>query len=330
MTNTIVKEHQKVVGLYEEAPAKGISFYQKPQKAVGAKHLLTLLDWSSEEVLDTLDLADRLKADLKAGKPHQLIKGSNVALIFSKASTRTRCSFDVGVNQLGGHAVTLTAADTQMGRGEPVKDTARVLGRYFDGIMIRTTSQSEVEELAEYSGVPVINGLTEDYHPCQILADLQTMREHKGKLEGQKLAWIGDGNNVCHSMIIGALKCGMQVVAACPEGYHPNQKVLDFAAGYGNFELIKDPKKAAKNADILVTDVWSSMGHEQEIAARKAAFEGVYQINQQLLSLAKSDCIVQHCLPAHRGEEITEEVLESHATEIFDEAENRLHAQKAV
>lgn len=295
------------------------------------KHLLTLLDWSREDILETLDLADKLKAEQKAGIPHPHLAGKSVALIFTKASTRTRCSFDVGVYQLGGHPVTLSGGDSQMGRGEPIADTARVLGRYFDGIMIRTFKQSDVEALAEYSGLPVINGLTDDYHPCQILADLQTIREHKGKLEGLKIAWIGDGNNVSHSIIIGCLKVGMRVSLACPEGYGPAQGVLDFAKAYGDaFELVEDPKAAARDADVLVTDVWASMGQEDEKAARQAAFAGVYQINDELLKLAAPGCMVQHCLPAHRGEEITAEVLEAHAGEIFDEAENRLHAQKAV
>ena len=294
-------------------------------------HLLTLLDWSSEEIIETLDLADKLKAEQKAGIPHPHLAGKSIALIFTKASTRTRCSFDIGVNQLGAHSVTLSGNDSQMGRGEPIMDTARVLGRYFDGIMIRTFKQSDVEALAQYSGLPVINGLTDDYHPCQILADLQTIREHKGKLEGVKIAWIGDGNNVSHSIIIGCLKCGMKVSVACPAGYTPAQNVLDFAKAYGDaFELVTEPADAAKDADVLVTDVWASMGQEEERKLREAAFAGKYQINSALLAVAKPDCMVQHCLPAHRGEEITEEVLEAHQQAIFDEAENRLHAQKAV
>lgn len=257
------------------------------------KHLLKLLDWSGEEIVATLDLADQLKADQKAGKPCQALAGKSVALIFSKASTRTRCSFDVGVYQLGGHPVTLSASESQIGRGEPIEDTARVLGRYFDGIMIRTYNQSDVEKLAEYAGIPVINGLTDDYHPCQILADLQTIREHKGRLQGLQLGWIGDGNNVANSMIIGALKCGMSVTAACPKGYQPMQKVLDFAAQYPGFTLTDDPKQAATAADVLVTDVWASMGQEEEAAARRKAFAG-YQLDSALLALAKPDCMVQH------------------------------------
>ncbi len=293
------------------------------------KHLLTLLDWTKEDIIQTLDLADKLKAEQKAGVVNRSLVGKSIALVFSKSSTRTRCSFDVGVYQLGGHSVTLSSAESQIGRGEPIQDTARVLGRYFDGIMIRTYKQSDIEALAEYSGVPVINGLSDDYHPCQILADLQTIRAHKGRLEGLKLAWIGDGNNVAASMIIGALKCGVQVSAACPEGYTPSDAVLNFAKEHGGFTLTHDPKEAAKDADVLVTDVFASMGQEEEAAARLKAFEG-YQLNSQLMQLAKADAMVQHCLPAHREEEITAEVFEAHAKEIFDEAENRLHAQKAV
>ncbi len=293
------------------------------------KHLLKISDWTAEEILATLDLADQVKAAQKAGEKNTALDGKSVALIFAKASTRTRCSFDVGVYQLGGHSVTLSSAESQLGRGEPIRDTARVLGRYFDGIMIRTYKQSDVEELAAYAGIPVINGLTDDAHPCQILADLQTIREHKGTLAGLKLAWVGDGNNVANSMIAGALLCGMQVAAACPAGHAPLQPVLDFAARFPGFTLTQDPAAAAKNADVLVTDVFASMGQEAEAQQRKKLFAG-YQLNSGLLSLANPGCMVQHCLPAHRGEEITEDVFEAHATEIFDEAENRLHAQKAV
>ncbi len=293
------------------------------------KHLVKLLDWTSEEILSVLDLADKLKAEQKAGKAHRVLEGKSVALVFTKASTRTRCSFDVGVYQLGGHSVVLSNAESQIGRGEPIEDTARVLGRYFDGIMIRTFKQSDVETLARHAGVPVINGLTDDWHPCQILADLQTIREHKGRLAGLKLGWVGDGNNVAASMIVGALKCGMTVTAACPEGYQPQQEVLDFAAANGGFTLTSDPKQAAQNADVMVTDVFASMGQEGEAAKRLADFEG-YQINEALMALAAPGCMVQHCLPAHKGEEITAAVFEAHAKEIFDEAENRLHAQKAV
>lgn len=294
------------------------------------KHLTKLLDCTGEEIIEILNLADKLKAEQKAGIANNSLAGKSVALIFAKASTRTRCSFDVGVYQLGAHPVALSAAESQIGRGEPIKDTARVLGRYFDGIMIRTYKQSDVEELAQYAGIPVINGLTDNYHPCQILADLQTMREHKGKLEGLKLGWVGDGNNVANSMIVGALKCGMQVTVSCPDDFRPLDEVLEFTKGYaGKFVLTNNPKVAAEGADVLVTDVWASMGQEGEAENRKKAFEG-YQLNSQLMALANKGCMVQHCLPAHKGEELTEEVFEQHAGEIFDEAENRLHAQKAV
>ncbi len=294
------------------------------------KHLVKLLDWSGEDIIQLLNEADRIKALQKAGTPYQPLSGKSVALVFAKASTRTRCSFDVGVYQLGGHSVALSAAESQIGRGEPIEDTARVLGRYFDGIMIRTYAHSDVELLAAHAGVPVINGLTDSYHPCQILADLQTIREHKDRLEGLKLAFVGDGNNVANSMIVGALKCGMQVSMACPKGYEPLVQVLDFAAGFGNsFSLTTSPQEAASGADVIVTDVWASMGQEQEAKERNSAFSG-FQLNADLMALANSGCMVQHCLPAHKGEEISAEVFELHAQEIFDEAENRLHAQKAL
>lgn len=293
-------------------------------------HLLKLSDLTDEEIIDILDLADELKFDQRTGKTQDCLKGKSVALIFAKASTRTRTSFEVGAYQLGGNGVYLNANDLQIGRGEPVEDTARVLGRYFDGIMIRTFEQAEVEALAKYSGIPVINGLTDYCHPCQVLADLQTIREHKGKLAGLKMCFIGDGNNMANSLIVGALKTGMSITAVCPDDYQPADDVLEFAKGYGDkFELVSDPMLGAKGADVLVTDVWTSMGEEAETEKRKIAFAG-YQINDAVLSVANDGCMVQHCLPAHRGEEITAEVFEAHANEIFDEAENRLHAQKAV
>lgn len=293
------------------------------------KHLLKLADLTDAELLDILDLADELKFDQRCGKLQSCLAGKSIALIFAKASTRTRASFEVGAHQLGGNAVYLNANDLQIGRGEPVEDTARVMGRYFDGIMIRTFAQSEVEALAQYSGVPVINGLTDYCHPCQVLADLQTIRERKGALKGVKMCYIGDGNNMANSLIVGALKAGMHMTAVCPDEYRPAQEVLAFAAKYPRFTLCNDPKQGAVDADVLVTDVWTSMGQETEAQKRKIAFAG-YQINDEIMSLAKKDAMVQHCLPAHRGEEITAEVFEAHASEIFDEAENRLHAQKAV
>lgn len=294
------------------------------------KHLLKMLDLTTEEITELLNLADQLKYEQKNGIKHHRLEGKTLGMIFQKASTRTRVSFETGMYQLGGYALFLSASDLQIGRGEPVEDTARVLSRYIDGIMIRTFEQSEVENLAKYGSIPVINGLTDFCHPCQVLADLLTVREHKGRLEGLKMCYIGDGNNMANSLIVGGLKMGMTVSVACPEGYEPHEDVLNYAVPTGNFTLCRDPKEAAKDADVIFTDVWSSMGQEGEAQQRRKAFEGIYQVNDELLSVAKADCMVQHCLPAHRGEEITAEVFEAHADEIFDEAENRLHAQKAV
>lgn len=294
------------------------------------KHLLKMLDLTTEEITELLNLADQLKYEQKNGIKHHRLEGKTLGMIFQKASTRTRVSFETGMYQLGGYALFLSASDLQIGRGEPVEDTARVLSRYIDGIMIRTFEQSEVESLAKYGSIPVINGLTDFCHPCQVLADLLTVREHKGRLEGLKMCYIGDGNNMANSLIVGGLKMGMTVSVACPEGYEPHEDVLNYAVPTGNFILCRDPKEAAKDADVIFTDVWSSMGQEGEAQQRRKAFEGIYQVNDELLSVAKDDCMVQHCLPAHRGEEITAEVFEAHANEIFDEAENRLHAQKAV
>ena len=295
------------------------------------KHLLKLMDLSREEIHEILDLADQLKYDQKHGIPHDVLKGKTLAMIFSKNSTRTRVSFEVGMFQLGGHALFLSNAVSQISRGEPVQDTARVLSRYCDGIMIRTFDQAEVEGLAKYGNIPVINGLTDFAHPCQVLADLMTIREHKAKLEGLKICYIGDGNNMANSIIVGGLKCGMDVSVACPADYQPRADVLAYAATVtdAKFELTDDPMVAAKDADVIFTDVWASMGMEGEAAKRREDFVG-YQVNDALMAVAHPDCMVQHCLPAHRGEEITEEVFEGHADEIFDEAENRLHAQKAV
>lgn len=293
------------------------------------KHLLKMLDLSTEEIFDILNLADQLKYELKHNIEHPLLKGKSLGMIFQKASTRTRVSFETGMYQLGGNPLFLSAADLQIGRGEPVQDTARVLSRYLDGIMIRTFAQKEVEDLAGYGSIPVINGLTDFCHPCQILADLMTIREQKGQFDGLKMCFIGDGNNMANSLIVGGLKVGMKVSVACPEGYRPDTKVLDFAKDYDCFELTDSPAKAAENADIVITDVWASMGQESEAAKRRIAFNG-YQVNDEIMAAAKSDAMVQHCLPAHRGEEITEKVFEAHADEIFEEAENRLHAQKAV
>ena len=293
------------------------------------KHLLKMLDMSREEIIDILNLADQLKYELKHGIPHPLLKGKSLGMIFQKASTRTRVSFETGMYQLGGHALFLSADDLQIGRGEPVEDTARVLSRYIDGIMIRTFAQKEVEDLAEYGSIPIINGLTDLSHPCQVLADLMTIREFKGSFDGLKMCYIGDGNNMANSLIVGGLKVGMQVSVACPEGYRPDPMVMEFAQQNPGFSITDVPAEAAKDADILLTDVWASMGQEGEIAKRRIAFAG-YQINDTIMETAKPDAMVMHCLPAHREEEITAKVFEAHAKEIFEEAENRLHAQKAV
>lgn len=293
------------------------------------KHLLKMMDLSTEEIIEILNLADQLKYELKHGISHDHLKGKTLGMIFRKASTRTRVSFETGMYQLGGNPLYLSASDMQIGRGEPIQDTARVLSRYIDGIMIRTFDQAEVENLAEYGNIPIINGLTDLSHPCQVLADLMTIREYKGKLDGLKMCYIGDGNNMANSLIVGGLKTGMSVSVACPENYHPAATTLAFAKKYDCFELTDDPIKAAKDADVIFTDVWASMGQEGEAEIRKKAFKG-FQINDEVMAVAKPDAMVQHCLPAHREEEITAKVFEEHANEIFDEAENRLHAQKAV
>lgn len=294
------------------------------------KHLLKMLDLSTEEIIDILNLADQLKYEQKHGIPHPLLKGQTLGMIFQKSSTRTRVSFETGMYQLGGQALFLSSRDLQIGRGEPVQDTARVLSRYLSGIMIRTFEQKEVEDLAEYGSIPIINGLTDYCHPCQVLADLQTVREYKNKLDGLRFCYIGDGNNMANSLTVGALKVGMSVSLGCPEGYYPDQTIIDFAKQYpGKFQIVNDPVQAAADADVLYTDVWASMGQEGEAEKRKQIFKG-YQINDAVMASAKSDAMVLHCLPAHREEEITAKVFEQHANEIFDEAENRLHAQKAV
>ena len=293
------------------------------------KHLLKLQDWSEKEIIETLNLADQLKFEKKNGIEHHHLKGKTLGMIFQKSSTRTRVSFEVGMYDLGGSALFLSSRDLQIGRGEPVEDTARVLSRYLDGIMIRTYAQEEVETLAKVGSIPIINGLTDYCHPCQVLADLMTIREHKGVLKGNKLVYIGDGNNMANSLIVGGIKTGMEVAVACPEGYAPDAELMKWAAENGKFTWTTDVLEAAKDADVLYTDVWASMGQEGEAEERKKIFKG-YQINDAVMAAAKSDAMVLHCLPAHREEEITAKVFEAHADEIFDEAENRLHAQKAV
>lgn len=292
--------------------------------------LLKMADLSKEDIIDILNLASQLKYERKNGIEHKLLAGKSLGMIFQKASTRTRVSFETGMYQLGGQALFLSSRDLQIGRGEPVQDTARVLSRYLDGIMIRTFAQKEVEDLAEYADIPIINGLTDYCHPCQVLADLLTVREFKGGFDGLKMCYIGDGNNMANSLIVGGLTVGMKVSIACPTDYQPDKTVLDFTKGYdGMFEMTTEPLKAAQNADVIFTDVWASMGQEGEAEKRRVAFNG-YQINDEVMDAAAKNAMVQHCLPAHRGEEITADVFEAHAKEIFEEAENRLHAQKAV
>lgn len=293
------------------------------------KHLLKLLDYTPEEIISILDLADQLKYEQKHGIAHPHLAGKSIGLIFQKASTRTRVSFETGIYQLGGQPLFLSSKDLQIGRGEPIQDTARVLSRYLDGIMIRTFKQKEVEDLAEYGSIPIINGLTDDYHPCQVLADLMTIREKYGSLEGLKMAYIGDGDNMANSLIVGGLKTGMKVSVATPKGYEPLEEVLDFAKDFDTFELTDDPQKALEDADVVITDTWASMGMEKEKEKRIRDFRG-FTLDDRLLSHAKEGAMVLHCLPAYRGQEITEKVFEDHADEIFEEAENRLHAQKAV
>lgn len=298
------------------------------------KDLLSVHDLSTTEVNNILDLAATLKAQLKNGEEHHLLKGKTLGMIFQKSSTRTRVSFEVGMWQLGGSALFLNANDLQIGRGEPVKDTARVLSRYVDGIMIRTSSHDEVIEMGKYATIPVINALTEMEHPCQALTDIFTIMEYKGKLQGLKMAYIGDGNNMLHSLIQACVKVGMDIAIATPKGYEPDdaivQEALKVAAVTGSKITIgNDPLAIAQDADVLYTDVWASMGRETEQNIRKVAFAG-YQINQQVMQVAKDDAIVLHCLPAHRGEEITDDVIESKQSAVFDQAENRLHIQKAI
>lgn len=299
------------------------------------KDMLSIHDLSVDEVQEILALAKELKAKQKAGVPHEILKGKTLGMIFEKSSTRTRVSFETGMYQLGGQALFLSNRDLQLGRGEPIRDTARVLSRYLDGIMIRTFGHDRVEELAKWADIPVINALTDLLHPCQVLTDLLTIEEYKGKnLRGLKMAYVGDGNNMTNSFLYGCAKVGMTFVAATPEDYRPDETVfknaLEDAKETGaELSLVTDPQEAVKDADIVVTDTWASMGQEAEHEARKKIF-APYQVNKELLKGADKRVIVMHCLPAYRGEEITEEVLEANADVIFDEAENRLHTQKAI
>lgn len=292
-------------------------------------NFLKLSDLSCEEITAVLDLADELKRKKKEKIEHKMLKDKTLGMIFKKSSTRTRVSFEVGMYELGGNAIFLSSDNTQMGRGEPAEDTARVLSRYLDGIMIRTYEQEEVETLAKFASIPIINGLTDLCHPCQVAADLMTIREYKKELNGKKLCYIGDGNNMANSLIVGAVKTGMQISVACPGGYEPDDEVVRWAEQNGSLILSDDPQKCAKDADVLYTDVWASMGMESEIKERREIF-APYQINDEIMSLAKDDAMVLHCLPAHKEEEITEKLFEEHADEIFEQSENRLHVQKAI
>ena len=295
------------------------------------KHLLTIADLTKAEIDAIFERTTALKVRRKRGIPHLPLMGKTLALIFEKASTRTRVSFETAMYQLGGNAIFISQRDSQIGRGEPIKDTARVLSRYVDGVVIRTFGHDIVEEFAKYSTIPIINGLTDLHHPCQVLTDVFTIVEKKGDCKGLKVAWIGDGNNMANSWIEAASRLGFDLVLACPDGYWPDKKILERAKkeAASKIEIVKDPKDAAKDADVLNTDVWASMGQEEETEKRKKAFKG-YQINSDLLKLAKKDAVVMHCLPAHRGEEITDEVMEGSQSVVFDQAENRLHVQKVI
>lgn len=302
--------------------------------SLAGRDILCLQDFTREEIETILKTAEMMKIWNKIGKPHRVLEGKTLAMIFQKPSTRTRISFEVGMYQLGGYALYLSAQDLQLRRGETIADTARVLSRYVDGIMARVYAHKDVEDLAKYASVPVINGLSDFSHPCQALADVMTIKEKKGRLEGIKLVYVGDGNNVAHSLMIAGTKLGMQVVVATPEGYEPDEKVIKWAEknaneSGGSFELLHDPVKAVKDADVIYTDVWASMGQEAEAEMRRKIFKP-FQVNPELVKHAKKDYIFMHCLPAHRGEEVVDEVIDSPNSVVWDQAENRLHAQKAA
>jgi ornithine carbamoyltransferase len=298
------------------------------------RDFIELLDYTPEEIRYLLDLAIELKRKQKAGEVYQPLKGKTLGMIFEKSSTRTRVSFEVGMYQLGGHALFLSRNDIQMGRGETIRDTAQVMSRYLDGMIIRTFGHRNVVELARNSTIPVINALSDQSHPCQVMADYQTVLEKKGRLEGLKVAYIGDGNNMAHSLMIGASKLGMHFASASPEGYEPDPEIVrltkEIAADTGSrIDILRDPREAIENADVVYTDVWASMGFEEEQKVREKAFAN-YQVNEELVKYAKADYLFMHCLPAHRGEEVSEGVIDGPNSVIFDEAENRLHAQKAI
>jgi ornithine carbamoyltransferase len=295
-------------------------------KAAEHRDFLAIPDYRREELLNLFDLAERMRNGVFTERP---LAGKSLAMIFMKSSTRTRVSFEVGTWQLGGHALFLSPRDVQLGRGEPIADTARVLSRYVDGIMIRTFGHDEVEELAKHATVPVINGLTDLLHPCQILADILTIRQHLGTIDGRKVAWIGDGNNMANSWINAAYRLGFDLTLACPEGYDPDKSILERAQSAANVRVVRDPAEAVAGADVVNTDVWASMGQEEEQAVREKAFKG-YIVDDALMSRAQQDAIFMHCLPAHRGEEVAASVIDGPQSVVWDEAENRLHIQKAI
>jgi ornithine carbamoyltransferase len=299
-------------------------------ESLKGRHYTRVADWTGDELLTALDLADDLKERRRRGEEHQLLPGRSLGMIFQKPSTRTRVSFEVGVTELGGHALYLAASDLQLGRGETLRDTANVLSRYLHGLMIRTFAQADVDEFAHHASIPVINGLTDSAHPCQAMTDVMTIRERLGRLEGVRVAYFGDGNNVCASLMVAAAKLGMEFVAATPDGYEPDPKAIELAreAG-GSPELVRDPQEAARGADVLYTDVWTSMGQEEERERRLRDLAG-YGIDEELVRIAGEEAIVLHCLPAHYGEEIEESVLYGPQSAVWDEAENKLHAQKAL
>jgi ornithine carbamoyltransferase len=315
-------------GILPESPAALAGTRQHPSKEhpPTARHFLAIPDFTRAELDSLFDLAESMRRGEYAVQP---LAGKTLAMIFMKSSTRTRVSFEVGTFQLGGHALFLSARDVQLGRGEPIPDTARVLSRYVDGIMIRTFAHTDVEELARYASVPVINGLTDLLHPCQVLADVLTIRQHLGTYEGKKVAWIGDGNNMANSWINAAYRLGFELTLACPKGYDPDHAILERAMAAGNVRLVRDPREAVGGAHVVNTDVWASMGQEEEQTARERAFVG-YTVESTLMRRADRSAIFLHCLPAHRGEEVTADVIDGPQSRVWDEAENRLHIQKAI
>ncbi|BCN93960.1 ornithine carbamoyltransferase, catabolic [Thiomicrorhabdus immobilis] len=291
------------------------------------RHFLTLQDLTPAELRQIMQRGTELKAMHKAGEIFEPLKNQTLAMIFEKSSTRTRISFEAGMTQLGGHALFLSSNDTQLGRGEPIEDSARVISSMVDGIMIRTFGHDIVETFAKHSSVPVINALTDDYHPCQLLADMQTYQEHRGSIEGKTVTWVGDGNNMCHSYINAAAQYGFKLRIACPEGYDPNMDLVN--ANSDRVEIVRNTLDAAENSDLIVTDVWASMGQEEEQKLRERAFAD-YQVNKEVMDKADKEALFMHCLPAHRGEEVTADVIDAKDSVVWDEAENRLHAQKAL